>query len=803
VKLVPDIAAKLGTIPASKPLGEQQDKMRFYESITQFFIRICRDAPLLLLFDDMEYVDKASLDLLEYFVRSSSNLRILTICSVPLEHELKPSNPLEQTLMKFNKQRLLETVTVKNLTSDETTGLIKQAFGEQTASPEFADLIYQRTGGNPFFVEEVLRSLVEDGTIFRTEKGWDRKPIQEIVIPRSVKNALKSRLTKLDSETLNIMTIASVVGPEFDFEVLEETSQLNEGTLLDKIEKALSGGLILEVPSQLDRFKFVDDQIRGLLLDDLSRMRRAKYHLKIAEVMEKHYAKNLENQAEAIANHFSEGRDTERTIKYSIMAGDRNRTIHAHEQAIANYKRALDLIEAKGDRDEENAGMYEKLGGCYDLASRFHDSIQSYERALAIFEKLHDFKSCARITPGLSGAVYRMKGPRDAINAARQGVKYVEGTPQSFEAAAIYSRLGIQLGLLGEYNEAKSWSERALDAGERSGNFAAASAALVFMGGFVADAGRIDEGFPLIEKGLEMALQHGQYQQATDGLLNLAFYTMLRDLSKARDLGARQIALAIHENDAYREADSLGMLSVFDWLGGNWTLAMEEILTAFEMQERLGFTFRVDRFEAWRGLFHLGLGELEEAEKYLQAALAMQDRQTIMKVETHLGLGLLRLEQGREDEASSHFETCVNAFKDAEFATMPLLHVETLLHLTSLHAEGGRLQEARKTSEWARRLAETLKSDAGLALASQAEAALLVAEGNGKGADEAYLKSLGLWEKAGWPYYRAKALVAYSEALAQENPEESMKRLEQAAAIFRKLGAKRDIERTEAKLTAS
>jgi class 3 adenylate cyclase/tetratricopeptide (TPR) repeat protein len=803
VKLVPDIAAKLGTIPASKPLGEQQDKMRFYESITQFFITICKDAPLLLLFDDMEYVDKASLDLLEYFVRSSSNLRILTICSVPLEHELKPSNPLEQTLMKFNKQRLLETVTVKNLTSDETTGLIKQGFGDQTVSPEFADLIYQRTGGNPFFVEEVLRSLVEDGTIFRTEKGWDRKPIQEIVIPRSVKNALKSRLTKLDPETLNIMTIASVAGPEFDFEVLEETSQLNEGTLLDKIEKALSAGLILEVPSQLNRFKFVDDQIRGLLLDDLSKMRRAKYHLKIADVMEKHYAKNLMSQAEVIANHFSEGGDTERTIKYSIVAGDRNQTIHAHEQAIANYKRALDLIEAKGDRDEENAAMYEKLGDCYDFAGRFHDSIQSYERALAIFEKLHDFKSCARITPALSGAVYRMNGPRDAINAARRGVKYVEGTPQSFEAAAIYSRLGIQFGLLSEYNEAKSWSERALEAGERSGNFAAAATALVFMGGFVADTGRIDEGLPLIEKGLEIALQHGQYQQATDGLLNLAFYTMPRDLSKARDLGARQLALAIDENDAYRQADSLGMLSVFDWLGGNWTLAMEEILKAFENQERLGFSFRADRYEAWRGLFHLGLGELEEAEKYLQAALAMQDHQINMKVETYLGLGLLRLEQGREDEASSHFETCVDAFKDAEFATMPLLHVETLLHLTSLHAEGGRLEEARKMSEWAKRLAQTLKSDAGLAMASQAEAPVLLAGGDRKGAEEAYLKSLGLWEKAGWPYYRAKALVAYSGGLVHENPEESRKRLEQASEIFRKLGAKLDIERIEAKLTAS
>jgi hypothetical protein len=87
-------------------------------------------------------------------------------------------------------------------------------------------------------------------------------------------------------------------------------------------------------------------------------------------------------------------------------------------------------------------------------------------------------------------------------------------------------------------------------------------------------------------------------------------------------------------------------------------------------------------------------------------------------------------------------------------------------------------------------------------MAAQAEAALLLADGDRKGADEAYLKSIGLWEKAGWPYYHAKALLAYSEALAEENPEESRKRLGQAAEILRKLGAKRDLERAEAKLSA-
>jgi tetratricopeptide (TPR) repeat protein len=173
-----------------------------------------------------------------------------------------------------------------------------------------------------------------------------------------------------------------------------------------------------------------------------------------------------------------------------------------------------------------------------------------------------------------------------------------------------------------------------------------------------------------------------------------------------------------------------------------------------------------------------------------------------LNVRSNLPLAKLRLEQGREKEATEILEGCVKSFKDYEYTTEPLLHIETLLHLTSLYANARRLDEAQKMSEVARQLAETLKGDAGLAMALQGEGALFLAKRDGQSAEEAYLRSLTLWEKAGWPYYQAKSLVAYSEAIVQTNPEESRKRLQQAAEIFRKLGAKRDLGKAEARLTA-
>jgi len=805
-RLVPDIAAKIGTVPPSKPLAEEQDRIRLYEAVTQFLISICNEKPLVLLLDDMHWADQASLGLLEHFVMGSSNLRVLTLVGYRTE-DVSADSPLSKTSMKLNRERILESVSVKNLNSGETTELIKQTFGEPTVSPEFADLIYNRTGGNPFFVEEVLRSLVEDGTVFRTEKGWDRKPIQEIVLPESVKSLLKSRLTKLQPETLNILTVASVIGSEFDFEVLREVMQTQEDTLLDRIETVVTAGLISEVPGRKDVFRFVDNRIRELLLGDLLQSRRTRYHVKVAEAMEKAYSKNLENRAESIAVQFSEGGDTERTIKYSLMAGDRNRAIHAYEQAISDYKHALDLIDLEEGSDEEKAGVMEKLAECYYLAGQLEDGAQCYKEALNIFERLHDSKACARICLGLSRTAFGTKGTagiRDAILILRRGLKYLEAEPESYETASIYARLAHNHGVIDEWDEANTWAERGLAVGEKTQNYRAIATSLSIKGSFLTDTGRIDEGLPMWEQAYEVAFQHELFEEALYALLNLSGYTYPRDLVKARKLLVRGLELSKRLNYMWNEDIAWNTLSILDWYKGDWKACLDELQKCSEITNRLGLTAILPFLDSDRGWLSLSKGDLEQAELDFQKGLdSLRENPKILDiVYYHLGLGMLKEEQGKVDEAEQHYTTCVDSFRKWEFTTYPIFHIETLLHLTSIYAKRNELEKARETSQWAKRLAETLKSDAGLAMALQAEANLLFASGNAHGAEQAYLKSLELWGKAGWPYYQAKALVAYSEAIVETNPNESKRRLEQAAEIFKKLGAKRDLEKAEAKLSA-
>jgi tetratricopeptide (TPR) repeat protein len=163
---------------------------------------------------------------------------------------------------------------------------------------------------------------------------------------------------------------------------------------------------------------------------------------------------------------------------------------------------------------------------------------------------------------------------------------------------------------------------------------------------------------------------------------------------------------------------------------------------------------------------------------------------------------MLRREQGRNAEARAHFQKGVEAFKKWEFTTFPLDHIETLLNLAEICSMEGELEHAHKMADWAKRLATQLQSDAGLAMAFQAEASALFAGGEKAAALEAYGKCLTFWEKAGWPHYKGKGLLAYSKAIAEINPEESNKLLSQAAEIFKKLGAKRDLEKVDAAATS-
>ncbi len=176
---------------------------------------------------------------------------------------------------------------------------------------------------------------------------------------------LRSKIKKLEPEAVSMLTLAAVIGSEFDFAVLRESTEKNEDIVLENLESTIAQGFIVEVPDEKSRFMFLDNRLRELLLEDLIQMRRVRYHLKIAESMERVYSKSLERNASVIGFHFAEGGDLGRAIKYLIIAGDASMAAREYEQAIVVFKRALELIDSAGGKGKDKEMILDKLGKCY------------------------------------------------------------------------------------------------------------------------------------------------------------------------------------------------------------------------------------------------------------------------------------------------------------------------------------------------------------------------------------------------------------------------------------------------------
>jgi len=347
VKLVPEVGEKLGTIPSSAPAPSAQQHVRLYEAVTQFFVNISKESPLVLFLDDLQWFDDASMGLLLHMARAITAEHLLVVGAYR-DLELEDQHSLSRSVAEINRERLSYALPLKRLAFDHVLQMIRQTFGEKVPS-ELPDLVYAKTEGNPFFVVEVLRSLVEEGAVYPVEKGWGVKDFSDIHVPRGIKEVAQKRLGRLDEECSHVLSLAAVIGREFSFPMLREVTGLDENRLIDMIDQCLQAHLVVARHILGEEvYAFTDTQLRDVLYEGISPVRRRRHHLKVGEAMENVYARKTDDYLEALAYHFLEGNDLSKAVDYAQKAGDKAVSLFAWDQARRYYETALKLMEKRG-----------------------------------------------------------------------------------------------------------------------------------------------------------------------------------------------------------------------------------------------------------------------------------------------------------------------------------------------------------------------------------------------------------------------------------------------------------------------
>src|SRR2546427_3189316 len=346
-QVVSEVKERLPGLPAPPALEPDQARFRLFDSITTFLKNASKNAPLMVVLDDMHWADKPSLLLLQFLAKELRGSRLLVLGTYR-DVELRRQHPLAQTLGELNRENLSQRVLLRGLTENDVRRFIEVTAG--TSPPDaLVAAVYKETEGNPFFVNEIVRLLVADGRLEHAEavRNWS------VTIPQSVREVVGRRLDHLSEECNRVLTIGSVIGREFGLELLEKVSEVKGDRLLEALEEAMGARVIAELPRATDQYWFSHALIRETLYEELSTTRRVRLHRQIGEALEE---LDAEGSLPQLAYHFCEAAsagDVEKAVDYAKRAAERALQMTAYEEAVSHYERALQVMDLDSATTDE------------------------------------------------------------------------------------------------------------------------------------------------------------------------------------------------------------------------------------------------------------------------------------------------------------------------------------------------------------------------------------------------------------------------------------------------------------------
>lgn len=387
LKLAPDLAVNfpaLQVAPIAEPEQEKRDLFRAWMAWLAPHHPTTALQPALVIIEDLHWCDDISLELLLRLARSVGDRPIALLLSYRND-ETTPS--LRHLLAQLDRERLAYELALRPLPPEAVEAMIRAIFNQTSPiSREFVEAMVALTEGNPFFVEEVLKSLVSAGDIFLANGRWDRKHLGELQVPRTVQDAVQRRMAALPAPARRVLALAATVGRRLHYEVLQALTGFAEADLLPLINLLIEAQLLVEENGDLLAFRhaLTREAIYGALL----KRERKALHRTIAETLERLYGAVPDQRAGELAHHFFCAGAWEQALAYAVAAGDRARTLYAPREALKHYTLALDAVHELGR--SAPPGLLRARARMHDTLGEWDAARETYERALRVARETSD-----------------------------------------------------------------------------------------------------------------------------------------------------------------------------------------------------------------------------------------------------------------------------------------------------------------------------------------------------------------------------------------------------------------------------
>jgi predicted ATPase/class 3 adenylate cyclase len=359
VRLVPEVADRLVDAEPALRADPESERLRLFEAVTSWLRTTAGSVPVLLVLDDLHWADRPTLLLLRHLVHETARDQLL-IVGTYRSTDLDRSHPLSGMLADLRRDDRVVRLAVDGLTADGVAELLERSSGHELdeRGTELADAVFAETAGNPFFVGEIIRHLVESGALVHRDGRWTSDfTLADVGLPEGVREVVGRRINRLDEPAQRLLSVAAVIGQEFGVPLLAAVAGTDEDAALDLLDVARAAGLVNEVG--LDRYRFGHALVRATLLEELTTSRRVRTHRKIGEALEAQHAGDLDAVMTDLAHHFGEAAaaDPAKAVEYARRAGELAVAASAPDDAVRWFGLARDHLEGADDDVETDVAL--------------------------------------------------------------------------------------------------------------------------------------------------------------------------------------------------------------------------------------------------------------------------------------------------------------------------------------------------------------------------------------------------------------------------------------------------------------
>ncbi len=666
----------LGTVTdrdrASAGADPSEIKARLLWNFTQFLARLSAKQPLFVVLENLQWADASSLELLHFVGRQIEGQKIVLLGTYN-EAERDSNAVLRSTEQSLLRLGFLTVYKLGPLGQAEVEDLVHQMFGvDKNVTRHFSAMLYDWTRGNPFFVEETLKSLVESGALSQTEGRWTGWEMETVQLPSTIRDVVKARVDRLSLKSRTLANLAAVIGTRAPYDTLARVSGLSESDVIAGLDELLAHR-VLEETGSVDaiHYDFTHPLLQQVIYSELGQARARLLHATIAEALESLYGDSALAHADELALHFGRAHSqslARKAVRYLHAAGRGALEKYANREAANYLAAALDHLDR--DLAITDAPREEIL----TTLARTRQRLGEYDAAMGLWERARtdaaargEHAALANIEHRMGLACYWSGKYTDALAHYEAGLAEAESTDPTTTVRLRLAK-GIVLQDLGRLREAQAEVERAL---------ASAAAAGVENAALLSRAHRALLLLYAWTGPLELAREHGMKAIALAEAAGQRMLQWTAHWAMALLAGVSGDAEAVVENIAASDKLAEEMrspllplwsaeLSVQYLSGiGNWDGALETAERTIGLAKTLNQRMLLPRLYVWSGLIYLWRGSVEKAKEYFDLAWKLAGGEKAGSLEgageraldvpsivpAHLGLASYHLAMGDPTEA--------------------------------------------------------------------------------------------------------------------------------------------------------